>query len=151
MPNRVPDARHGSAYVFLVAREVADDVVVVNRRPVKNQDWCSNDNYYAGGKTQIVETSPHSAGKIGVSTPQKPDGNTYSGKSGTNAHQVNDSQETVQYQEAADQSTPERPTAIEEKLRPDYRACPDAIKAIGGEIHSEIEQSTPGEPCCGLA
>src|ERR1700730_5869897 len=116
MPNRVPDARHGSAYVFLVAREVADDVVVVNRRPVEYQGCSPNDNYYSGGKTQIVETSPHSAGKIGVSTPQKPDGNTYSGQSGTNDHHVNDSQETVQYQEAADQSTTSRPTVIEEKL-----------------------------------
>ena len=102
MPNCVPDSQLGSADVLFVAHDVADDVVVVNRRPVKNQDWCSDDNYYAGGKTQIVETSPHPAGEIGVSTPEKPYGNAYSRKSGTSAQQVNDSEETVQYQEAAD-------------------------------------------------
>src|SRR6266481_8930170 len=113
MANRVPDSQLSSPYVLLVAHEVAEDVVVVNCLPIKNQDWRSNDNYYAGGKTQIVETSPHTASEIGVSTPQKPDGNAYSCKSGTNAEQVNDSQETVQYQEAANQSAPDRPTAIE--------------------------------------
>src|ERR1700693_2008551 len=87
-----------------------------------------------------MEPLPHSAANIGSRQRKKLTASADCRKSNRDANQIDNGKESVQHQECTDQPAPECPIAVEEELGPKHRTRPNAVKAVGDEVHAEIEQ-----------
>ena len=136
--------------LLLGANPVANNVILVYRGPVPDQERRNDGGEYAKVNPEIRETSTHPDHQAGIRPFYSCDYNKYCECSEGDTREVANCEEPIQDEDRTDHSAADGPSPVEKHVRSYNRANPDAVEAIGAEIDSEIKETTRPEPGCRL-